>query len=133
MRSGASFWLQIHYLTCGAADEPVTTPALERAASRRLGFPKTSPVNSVAKRTVEAWTRQRFSLSDECTVTVAELACKLPGCPPLETIVAFWTENGKRHRFKVLKPVIDVCESDLPPVWLKNSLADYGDFDTYCC
>lgn len=111
----------------------MTTPVPERVASRRLGFRKTSSVNSVAKQTVEAWTRQRFALSDDCTVTVAELACKQPGCPPLETVVAFWTENGKRHRFKVLKPVIDVCESDLPPVWLKNSLVDYGDIDTYCC
>jgi nitrate reductase delta subunit len=111
----------------------VTAPLRERPVSWQLGFRKTNAANAVAVQTVEAWTRQRFALSEDCTVTVAELACKQPGCPPLETVVAFWTESGKRHRFKMLKPVVDVGQSDLPPVWLKNSLVDYGDIDTYCC
>lgn len=111
----------------------MTAPARELPVSWRLGFRKTDPDNSVAIQRVEGWTRHRFALSEDCAVTVAELACKQPGCPPLETVVAFWTENGRRHRFKVLKPVIDVCQGDLPPAWLKNSLVDYGDIDTYCC
>ena len=25
---------------------------------------------------------------------VAEVACAVPGCPPLETVVAFWTDTS---------------------------------------
>ena len=111
----------------------MTAAVRERVASWRLGFRETSTANAVAKRRLEAWTRQRLALPDECTITVVELACKQRGCPPLETVVAFWTEGGRRHRFKILKPFVDVDKDDLPPAWLKNSLVDYGDIDTYCC
>ncbi len=91
---------------------------------------------------VALWTRRRFALGDDDAVLVAEIECVQPGCPPLETVVAFWTEaaageqiglpNGDpsqaararpaRHHFKVFKPVASVCEDDLPYAWMKNSL-----------
>jgi hypothetical protein len=52
-------------------------------------------------------------------VLVAEVACRLPGCPPLETVVAFWTEDERRHQFKLYKPVADVVYDDIG--WLIGS------------
>ena len=47
--------------------------------------------------------------------------------PPIETVIAFWS-SGRRHHFKVFKPVAEVTEADLPPYWLKNALAVSDDF-----
>ena len=79
-----------------------------------LGNFKRSPEQIDALNRVEAWTRVRFKLAPEETVLVTELACALPGCPPLETVVAFWTLDQTRHHFKIFKRVGEVHESDLP-------------------
>ena len=94
---------------------------------------KKSPEHHEALARVGAWTRERFRLAEAATVLVAELACGLPGCPPLETVVAFWTEGAKRHHFKIFKPVREVVCDDLPFAWLMDSLAVPDGFDCDCC
>ncbi|MBZ7926358.1 hypothetical protein AB4Z34_13905 [Ensifer sp. 2YAB10] len=84
-----------------------------------------------ATRRVKAWTRERFSLDEDVVVVVSEVACGLPGCPPLETIVAFWTAPDRRHQFKAFKRVADVTEDDLPPYWMKDAILSDGDMS--CC
>jgi hypothetical protein len=81
---------------------------------------------------VRAWTQQRFKLSPEAAILVSELECRLPGCPPLETIIAFW-ENDKRHHFKLFKPVTQVALDDLPFAWMKSELIVPDDFACECC
>ena len=68
---------------------------------------------------------------DTLPVMVAEVACGLPGCPPLETVVAFWTADDRRHQFKLFKPVAEVVSDDLPFAWLKDALVWTGEDD--CC
>ncbi|MDF1635376.1 hypothetical protein [Mycoplana sp. MJR14] len=84
-----------------------------------------------ATRRVKAWTRERFSLDEDVAIMVSEVACGLPGCPPLETIVAFWTAPDRRHQFKVFKRVAEVVEDDLPPYWMKDAIISDGDLS--CC
>jgi len=80
---------------------------------------------------VESWTRLRFSLPGDDIILVSENRCRLPGGPPLETEVAFWTDPQAPHRFKIFKAVADVDEVDIPVAWLRESLRDFGDGD--CC
>lgn len=81
---------------------------------------------------IEGWTRDRFALGAESTVLVSEIECGLPGCPPLETVIAFWTgAGGTRYRIKIFKRAEEVAESDLPPRYLKPAFEDTGDLD--CC
>ena len=75
-----------------------------------------------AIRRIKAWTRQRFALPLDCTLLAVEAACGLPGCPPVETTVVFWTAPDRRHSFKIFKPAAEVIEEDLPPSWLKEAL-----------
>ena len=98
-----------------------------------LGFVKKGAAQREALRRVKAWTRERFRLSDDAAILVTEVACGLPGCPPLETVVAFWTEGDKRHHFKVFKPVAEVTEEDLPPSWMKNALIADEMLGCECC
>jgi hypothetical protein len=81
---------------------------------------------------VRAWTRGRFTLADDETVMVSEVACGVPGCPPVETHVVFWTARG-RHHFKVFKPLADVAEDDLPPAFMKDALTWVEGAECSCC
>ena len=87
------------------------------------------PDQAAAADRIRAWTRARFGLPEDAAIMVSQIACGLPGCPPLETVVVFWTD--RRHRFKVFKRLPEVIEEDLPFGWLKDALADDLDFD--CC
>jgi nitrate reductase delta subunit len=97
-----------------------------------LGFIKKDQQNSVLTERVRGWTRQRFELSDDETVMVSEIACQVPGCPPIETHVVFWTAAG-RHHFKIFRPLAAVNEDDLPPAFMKNALLALEGFDCDCC
>ncbi|KAA0698032.1 hypothetical protein DTW90_18110 [Neorhizobium sp. P12A] len=85
-----------------------------------------------AIRRLKDWTRERFSLGDDVPVMVSELACGMPGCPPLETVVTFWTTPETRHVFKAFKPVAETTQDDLPPYWMKNAIISDSD-DLSCC
>lgn len=90
-------------------------------------------VDRAARRQVEAWTRDLFSLGAADTVLVAEVSCGLPGCPPLETVIAFWIASGPRRQFKIFKPVREVAQDDLPPRWMKDALIVDPEAGFACC
>jgi|SRR5215469_9612887 len=96
-----------------------------------LGFTKKLE-NSGALERVREWTRARFTLAADETVMVSQIACSVPGCPPIETHVVFWTSAG-RHHFKIFKPLAQVNEEDLPPTFMKNALVALEGFECACC
>jgi nitrate reductase delta subunit len=91
-----------------------------------LGTFRKSKDEIAALTRIEAWVRARFKLTEDETVFVTEVQCALPGCPPVETLIAFWTRDATRHHFKVFKPAAAVAETDLPPGWYKSELIDDG-------
>ena len=98
-----------------------------------LGSSRKSGENRAAIARVKSFTRERFRLSVDDTIMVTEIECGVPGCPPLETIVAFWTDETKRHHTKVFKPVGDVVADDLPPWWMKDAIVAEEVFGCPCC
>ncbi len=97
-----------------------------------LGFTNKAPKHSEALEQVRQWTSARFKLPADAVILVAEIACALPGCPPLETVVAFWLDD-KRHKFKIFKRPAEVVLDDLPPAWLKDALAGSDAVECGCC
>ncbi len=87
-----------------------------------FGTFKKDPEQLRALDAIEGFTRARFALEDSDAVLVTEIACRLPGCPPLETVIAFWSRET-RHHIKVFKKAVDVVADDLPPRWYKPALA----------
>lgn len=124
-RSALEAWLLGRNSPAGGGAMPESfriTPALKR-----------SPQHVAALERVREWTRERFKLGENAAVLVSEVTCALPGCPPLETVVAFWTEGDRRHHFKVFKPVEDVVLDDLPPAFMKNALIEIDGIECACC
>ncbi|HTV35141.1 MAG TPA: hypothetical protein VMF12_01820 [Xanthobacteraceae bacterium] len=97
-----------------------------------LGFGKRGLTDGAALDRVRDWTQTRFKLTDEETVMVSQVACGMPGCPPIETHIVFWTAAG-RHHFKIFKPLAEVVEDDLPPAFMKNALVWAEGLDCSCC
>ena len=52
---------------------------------------------------------------------------------PLETMVAFWTESGERHHFKIFKPVKEVTVEDFPAEWIDDAVFLQGIEGCPCC
>ena len=82
---------------------------------------------------VKEWTRLRFKLDADAIVIVTESVPKLPGYPALQTAVSFWTTPKELHHFAVYKPVTEVVEEDMPPAWMKESLALSEGVSCSCC
>jgi nitrate reductase delta subunit len=97
-----------------------------------LSFEK-RPEHVAALDRVKAWTRERFKLAEDATIFVSEVSCALPGCPPRETVIAFWADGDTRHQFKVFKPVAEVVAGDLPPTWMKPALVVDEGVGWECC
>jgi nitrate reductase delta subunit len=91
-----------------------------------------SPERLQAVDRVTQWTRERFRLPKEAAISVAEVACSLPGCASLETVVMFWIAE-QRYQFKLFKPVAGVVVDDLPYAWLKDALAVQEGAGWDCC
>ncbi len=77
--------------------------------------------------------RARFGLGESDTVLVTECVPTLPGFPPHETKVVFWTADATRHHFRVFKPVEDVTDDDIPPAWMRESLSASEAVECSCC
>jgi hypothetical protein len=109
---------------------------MEASSSLKLGklgtLKKTAQHLEAADR-VKEWTRERFSLPEDAAILVTELTCAVPGCPPLETVVAFWSNHKTRHDFKIFKPIEEIVQDDLPPAWLKGALISDDDEDGLGC
>lgn len=95
-------------------------------------FARKGPEHRAALARVKEFVRENFRLTDE-TILVTELACQVPGCPPLETVIAFWGKDEKRRHYKVFKPVAEVVMEDLPPWWMRDALIETEVFGCPCC
>ena len=105
----------------------------ESAGCAAFGAARKGPAHLAAVERLKDWTRERFALGEGDTVLVTEMAPALPGWPPLETVVAFWPGGGTRHHYRVFKAVEEVVADDVPPAWLKGSLALSGGIECACC
>jgi hypothetical protein len=108
------------------------TDALQSLSRRTWPMARKNPEQAASRKRIRNWTRMRFALPEAATILVSELACTRPGCPPLATVVVFWTESEKRHLFRIFKEAGDVVLADLPPAWLKDALVGLSDGDGCC-
>ncbi|MDX3928954.1 MAG: hypothetical protein QHC90_24520 [Shinella sp.] len=63
-------------------------------------------------RLIKQWTRELLALPDDAVVSVNELACHLPGCPPRETVVLVM-QDGKTTQMSIHKAMQDLTKGDV--------------------
>jgi len=64
-------------------------------------------------RQVKAWAQELLSISDDATVSVMELECREPGCPPLETVIAVMEAGKQTLQWKLHKATPEISREDL--------------------
>lgn len=62
---------------------------------------------------IKEWASRAFGLEDGTPMTVAELRCTEPGCPPVETVIAILGAPGSSRQYKVHKPMSEVTFEDV--------------------
>jgi nitrate reductase delta subunit len=105
----------------------------DSASDGRLGPARKGAGHLDAVERLKDWTRARFALTELDTVMVTEEKPSYPGCPPMETVVAFWIGGRTPHHFRVFKGAREVTEADIPPGWMRDSLVGIPGITCSCC
>jgi hypothetical protein len=66
----------------------------------------------VKARDIKAWTREVFDLPDDAVVSVNELACHVPGCPPKETVVLMMFAD-QTVQVSIHKSMLEINKEDI--------------------
>ena len=69
--------------------------------------------NAEKIRNLKLLISEKYELSDKTIISIAELSCHEPDCPPIETIITARYENGSMKNWRVAKPIDEVEESDI--------------------
>lgn len=56
---------------------------------------------------------EKYNIPENSTLSIAELACHEPNCPPIETIITERNENGKVRNWRIAKSINDIQETDI--------------------
>ena len=62
---------------------------------------------------VKTWVIERLGLDDSDLVTVAELVCHEPDCPPVETLISVYDIDGNRRDWRMHKSIAEITKSDV--------------------
>ena len=66
-----------------------------------------------AVRNLKKIVAEQFELPDDTTLSVAELNCHEPGCPPTETVITARSPDGTTTDWRVAKAIADIQETDI--------------------
>jgi hypothetical protein len=67
-------------------------------------------------RQIKGWAYECLPISADATVSVMELECREPGCPPLETVVAVMDQGKQTLQWKFHKSIPEVTRADLESI-----------------
>jgi hypothetical protein len=59
------------------------------------------------------WTRELLQIGTDVVVSVNEMACSLPGCPPKETVVLVMMPQEPPRQISLHMPLRNVTRQDL--------------------
>jgi hypothetical protein len=62
---------------------------------------------------IKEWVRAHFKVPPEVVVLVTEIYCDMPGCAPIETLVAILDPAG-RKQYRSKRPMKEVKKEDIP-------------------
>lgn len=74
---------------------------------------RNDPGVAVCARAVKQWTRDILALAEDAVVSVNELACHLPGCPPRETVILVMRAGEQTFQVSMHKAMRDVTRDDV--------------------
>ena len=64
-------------------------------------------------RLLKQWSRDLLHLHLEDIITVSELSCALPDCPPRETVIVVLSASGDIRQISIHKALLEVDHDDI--------------------
>lgn len=75
-------------------------------------FPQNKPKADPKQiQQIKNWVYRVLEVDSSIPISISQLACKEPGCPPIETVIAVMTTPIKQY--KIHKAVNDIDELDI--------------------
>ncbi|NJR62391.1 MAG: hypothetical protein HC769_28400 [Cyanobacteria bacterium CRU_2_1] len=62
-------------------------------------------------RDIKNWVYRILEVDSDIPISISQLACKEPGCPPIETVIAIMSTPVQQY--KIHKAVNDIDEIDI--------------------
>lgn len=82
-------------------------------------FTQNQPKTEFAKvQQIKIWIYELLRLDQETTISISQLQCKEPGCPPIETAVTILIRPIQQ--FKIHKAIAEIEQSDLVQAFKNN-------------
>ena len=72
---------------------------------------KTQNVEKI--RNLKQLISKKYKLSENTIISIAELSCYEPDCPPIETVITARNEDGSMKNWRVAKSIEEIQESDI--------------------
>ena len=69
--------------------------------------------NSKSIQTLKVMFIKKYDLPDSTTLSIAELSCHEPNCPPIETVITARSVDGSIKDWRISKSVIEIKQIDL--------------------
>lgn len=79
-----------------------------------MGLFDSSAANKISAtqlQQLKAWIYETLSLDESVPVSVSQLTCTEPGCPPLETVIAVMTQPPQTY--KIHQPAVEITQDNL--------------------
>ena len=77
-----------------------------------FSFGKQSQKTSFEKiNQIKQWIYQALQIDDEISISLSQLQCTEPGCPPIETVINIMTNPVNQH--KIHKSIAEIEYTDI--------------------
>ena len=60
---------------------------------------------------IKNWVYQILNINSKTHISISQLQCHEPDCPPVETVIAIMTSSPKQY--KIHKPISEITEIDI--------------------
>ncbi|MBE7382274.1 MAG: hypothetical protein F6J95_012800 [Leptolyngbya sp. SIO1E4] len=67
--------------------------------------------NPAALQQLKSWIYDLLKLDPEVSISVSQLQCKEPGCPPIETVITILSQPAQQY--KIHKALDDIVLADV--------------------
>ena len=79
-----------------------------------FSFGKQSQKTSFEKiNQIKQWIYQALQIDDEISISLSQLQCTEPGCPPIETVISFMTNPVQQYKIHKSIPEIEYTDISL--------------------
>ncbi|WP_414581135.1 hypothetical protein [Scytonema sp. PCC 10023] len=72
---------------------------------------QTQKANTEQTRQVKKWIYQALKIDEEIPISLSQLQCHEPDCPPLETVIAVM--KNPVEQYKIHKPIAEIEYTDI--------------------